>query len=194
MYLNGLGLWTGLGPVDRNFIHVDPVNRLLMPVNRPNWHFEMACILLMTASWVKPVRIPRTLTPAHPAKNPLFPAHPGPPIPESTLLHAQPAHETDSRSPSLGHNMGLWPSTTGGKTATSLERKGARCKSWALLVTQRPTCQVAAFITHWCRTWKGLTQPLPSLRKSLPAPDILPSQASHLHRGGRTPTASRRRA
>jgi hypothetical protein len=129
-------------------------------------------------TWMKPVRIPRTLTPAHPAKNPLFPAHPGPPIPESTLLHAQPAHETDSRSPSLGHNMGLWPSTTGGKTATSLERKGARCKSWALLVTQRPTCQVDAFITHWCQMWKGLTQPLPSLRKSLPAPDILPSQAT----------------
>ena len=34
------------------------------------------------------------------------------------------------------NNMGWWPSTTGGKT---------RCKPWSLLVTQCPTCQIAAY-------------------------------------------------
>ena len=38
-----------------------------------------------------------------------------------------------------------------------MERKVARCKPWALLVTQRPTCQIAALYTHWCRMRKGLT-------------------------------------
>ena len=33
----------------------------------------------------------------------------------------------------------------------------ARCKPWALLVTKRPTCQIAALYTHWCRMRKGLT-------------------------------------
>ena len=43
-----------ISPVDRNFIHADPVNRLLMTVNRPNWHFEMSCILLggLALLWV----------------------------------------------------------------------------------------------------------------------------------------------
>jgi hypothetical protein len=47
LYRYGLSLYTGWGPVDRNFCHVDLVNRTFVPVNRPNWHFEMACMLLM---------------------------------------------------------------------------------------------------------------------------------------------------
>jgi hypothetical protein len=46
---------------------------------------------------------------------------------------------------------------------------GAEC----LLVTQRPTCQIAPLYTHWCRMWKGLIStaflsgspfPIPALR------------------------------
>ena len=51
---------------------------------------------------------------------------------------------------------------------------------WALLVTQRPTCQIAALYTHWCRMRKGLTSTALSQRKPLPNPDISPSQTSHL--------------
>ena len=60
-------------------------------------------------------------------------------------------------------------------TATLLERKVIRCKSWARLVTQSPcpTCQIATLCTHWCRTRKGLIStaflsgspfPIPTLR------------------------------
>ena len=47
LYRYCLSLYTGWGPVDRNFCHVDLVNKNFVPVNRPNWHFEMACMLLM---------------------------------------------------------------------------------------------------------------------------------------------------
>ena len=50
--------------------------------------------------------------------------------------------------------MGWWPSTTGGKTATPKERKVARCKPWALLVTQCPTCQIAVYYT-WMSDVEG---------------------------------------
>ena len=39
-------MYTGWGLVDRNFGHVDLVNKALGLVNKPKWHFEMACILL----------------------------------------------------------------------------------------------------------------------------------------------------
>jgi hypothetical protein len=74
---------------------------------------------------------------------------------------AQSEKDTVYRSPRSGRSRGWWPSTTGGKTATLMERKVARCKPWALLVTQRPTCQIAALYTHWCRMRKGLISTAP---------------------------------
>ena len=40
-------MYTGWGLVDRIFGHVDLVNKALGLVNKPKWHFEMACMLLM---------------------------------------------------------------------------------------------------------------------------------------------------
>ena len=43
-------MYTGWGLVDRIFGHVDLVNKALGLVNKPKWHFEMACMLLMSRS------------------------------------------------------------------------------------------------------------------------------------------------
>jgi hypothetical protein len=87
-----------------------------------------------------------TPQPEHPAKNQLFPAHP-PPIPDGTPLQ---------QAPLVGVHMGLWPLITGGKNPPP-SWQVARCKPWAPLVTQRPTCQIAALYTHWCRMRTSLT-------------------------------------
>jgi hypothetical protein len=78
--------------------------------------------------------------------------------------------------------MGLWPLITGGKSAAFMAGGQVQALGalWALLVTQRPTCQIAALYTHWCRMRKGLTSTALSQRKPLPNPDISPSQTSHL--------------
>ena len=47
LYRSGFTLCTGWGLVDRNFGLVDLVNKALGLVNKPKWHFEMACMLLM---------------------------------------------------------------------------------------------------------------------------------------------------
>ena len=48
---------TGWGLVDRNFGLVDLVNKALGLVNKPKWHFEMACILLMIVRYPKPPQL-----------------------------------------------------------------------------------------------------------------------------------------
>ena len=45
-------MYTGWGLVDRNFGHVDLVNKALGLVNKPKCHFEMACMLLMTVPYI----------------------------------------------------------------------------------------------------------------------------------------------
>jgi hypothetical protein len=80
---------------------------------------------------------------------------------------AQPEKDTVYRSPRFGRRRGWWPSTTGGKTATLMERKVARCKPWALVVTQRPTCQIAALDTHWLFTRIGV-----GCGRALPQPPL----------------------
>jgi len=47
LYRSGFTLCTGWGLVDRNFGLVDLVNKALGLVNKPERHFEMACMLLM---------------------------------------------------------------------------------------------------------------------------------------------------
>ena len=49
LYRSGFTLCTGWGLVDRNFGLVDLVNKALGLVNKPKWHFEMACMLLMSS-------------------------------------------------------------------------------------------------------------------------------------------------
>ena len=83
------------------------------------------------------------------------------------------------QAPLVGVHMGLWPVITGGKSAAFMEG-GQMQVLGSFLVTQCPTCQIAALYTHWCRMRKGLTSTALSQRKSLPDPDISPSQASHL--------------
>ena len=58
--------------------------------------------------------------------------------------------------------------------------KVARSSAWTFLVTQGPTCQIAALLYALVSDAEGPYLNRPSQRKSLPDPDISPSQASHL--------------
>ena len=77
--------------------------------------------------------------------------------------------------------MGSWPSITSGKSTAFMEWKVARSSAWTFLVTQGPTCPIAALLYALVSDAEGPYLNRLSQRKPLSVSDICPAKLVTWH-------------